>query len=781
MKFDEKLLEFPVIRELIAERAVCQLGANKIFSARPYTDRKPLMEAIELVKEMMVLVENSQEPPIHGMRDITLHLGKAKKDRATLEPQELLDVKDFLTAAAETRRFFEPFQEEFPELHALAMPLQALPSLARSIDEKIAPNATVRDTASETLARLRADITITESTIQKELGRMVRTFKESGDLQDDFYTMRNDRYVLPVKTANRGKIPGIIHDSSNSGETVFIEPFAILEYTNRLADLRLMEREEIYRILLKVTGHVHDEINGLLTNLDLLADFDFVMAKARFGFAHKCSFPSIVDDGKPLNLINAHHPLLKIASPETSHPLNLTLNFGDQNLVISGPNAGGKTTALKAIGLNSLMAQCAIPVPMDFRSRLPLYQDILANIGDEQNILEGQSTFSAQIKRINEIVRIAGPGSLVLLDELGTATDPAEGGALAVAILEYLANNGSQTVVSSHLSTLKVWAHNNTNARNASFRLSDIDQRPTYTLTLDVIGISEAIVVAAQVGLPKEILERAKVLLPEGDGDASSLLLSLQEKENRLERLLKEHAAVTQELAQKAEYLDLLETELREEKRTYKNRLMDEKERELSGLRAKVESMIAKLPSRQDLNDARKEVERTQQEVKQQRNRPDKDFTAPTGSLAKGQRVRVKSLNDEGVIESVDESRKQTRVAIGKVVANVKFADIERLPEKPTIPDDKKPKLIFYKRPQFADSVLDLHGKRVEEALNIVDKFIDDGLAAGLNSIKVMHGQGSGTLQRALHNFLRTHREVKQYRYATGEEGGAGVTIVHFK
>lgn len=781
MKFDEKLLEFPVIRELIAEKTVCQLGARRIYAMQPFTERKPLMEAVESVKEMMALVENNQEPPIHGMRDITLHLGKAKKERAALEPQELLDVKDSLMAAAETRRFFEPFQQEFPELHALAMPLQGLPSLSRSIDEKIAPNATVRDTASETLARLRADITATESTIQKELNRMVRAFKDSGDLQDDFFTLRNDRYVLPVKTANRGKIPGIIHDSSNSGETVFIEPFAILEYTNRLADLRVMEREEIYRILLRVTGHVRDEINILLTNLDLLGDFDYILAKARFGVAHSCAFPSIVDDGKPLNLIDAHHPLLKISSPTTSHPLNLSLNFGDQNLVISGPNAGGKTTALKTLGLNCLMAQCAIPVPMNPRSRLPLFQDILANIGDEQNILEGQSTFSAQIKRIGQILEIAGPGSLVLLDELGTATDPSEGGALAVAILEYLADRGSLTVVSSHLSPLKVWAHNNNSARNASFRLSDIDRKPTYTLTLDVIGISEAIVVAEQVGLPKEILEKAKLILPEGGGDANSLLLSLQEKENRLERLLREHAATAKELEQKAEYLDLLETELREEKRTYKLRLMDEKEKELASLRAKVESLIAKQPSRVQLNESRKEIEQYQADVKKQKTRPDTTNTHPTGGLTKGLRVRVKSLNDEGVIELVDDSRKQARIAIGKVVVSVKYSDIERLPQKPKAKEDEKPKLIFYKRPQFADSVLDLHGKRVEEALNITDKFIDDGLAAGLNSIKVMHGQGSGALQRALHEFLRTHREVKQYRYASAEEGGAGVTIVIFK
>lgn len=404
MGFDERLLEFPSIRELLSGHAVCQLGRTRITEMRPIADRDQLLPAIALVREMMALVGANNEPPLQGLRDVTPHLSRVRRERAVLEPMELLDIKDFLDAAGAMRRFFEPIQEAAPGLHALAMPLQNLPALQRSIEEKIAPNGTVRDSASDLLQRLRSDIAAAEASIQRDLTRLVRELTETGDLQEDFFTLRSDRYVLPVKTSNRSKVPGIIHDSSNTGETVFIEPFAILEQTNRLADLRLREREEVYRILLKVAGHARDEINALLTNLDLLGEFDFVVAKARFGVLHNCAFPSLSSVDKPANLVNAHHPLLFAQNPETSRPLNLGLDTVDRVLVITGPNAGGKTTALKTIGLTCLMIQTAVPAPLDSRSRMPIFSSVLANIGDEQSILEGQSTFSSHIKRIAQII-----------------------------------------------------------------------------------------------------------------------------------------------------------------------------------------------------------------------------------------------------------------------------------------------------------------------------------------------------------------------------------------
>lgn len=781
MTFDEQLLEFPAILNLLAGYAVSEMGRGRVRGLHPTANRDDLSRAIKLVREMMALLREGEEPPIHGLRDVTAHLSTARRQKAVLEAQELLDVKDFLETALYVRRFFEPQADAYPGLHALAMPLQPVAGLARTIEEKIAPNATVRDSASELLARLRSEITSTETAIQRELARMVKDLVTTGDLQDDFYTQRNDRYVLPVKTSNRGKVPGIIHDSSNTGETVFIEPFAILEHTNRLADLRLREREEIYRILLQVANQVRAEMSALLINLELLGDMDFVLAKGRFGRTINGAFPTLTDWNLPPILVDVHHPLLYAHSPQASRPLNLGLDQADRALIISGPNAGGKTTALKTIGLTALMVQSGVPAPLDPRSRMPVFEDVLANIGDEQNILEGQSTFSAHVRRIGQILNSSGPGSLVLLDELGTATDPEEGGALAVAILENLVERGTLTIVSSHLGVLKNWAHSNESARNASFRLGEKDRKPTYRLTLDMVGISEALVVAENAGLPPEVLARARSLRPEGEGDATALLLSLKRKDAELTTELEEARRAREEAEEKLAALEEQEAALREARRTYRNQLMAEKERELVDLRAQVERVIAKLPSKEDLLAAKKLIEETQQRTRKERD-TEVEETAPgkhARPLAAGDYVHVRTLREDGIVQQVDANGRMARVALGKIVVNVRVTDLERklAPRK----EDNPNRMVFYRRPELVSSVIDLHGQRVEEAIANTDKFIDEALASGLNGVKLMHGQGSGALRKGLHEYLRTHPVVKLYRYATAEEGGGGVTVVEFK
>jgi DNA mismatch repair protein MutS2 len=487
-----------------------------------------------------------------------------------------------------------------------------------------------------------------------------------------------------------------------------------------------------------------------------------------------------------MNLVNAHHPLLYAQDPQASRPLNLGLDAVDRVLVITGPNAGGKTTALKTIGLTCIMVQSGVPAPLDNHSRLPIFSNVLANIGDEQSILEGQSTFSAHIRRIAQIIKASDRESLVLLDELGTATDPGEGGALAVAILETLSDRGAVTIVSSHLGVLKTWAHSHEHGRNASFRLSDKDHRPTYRLALDMIGISEALVVAEQVGLPAEVLERARSLRPQGEAESTALLLSMQEKEQRLAEELEAAQKIRYDLEDRQRELNNMEAELREDKRRFRQKMLDEKERAISEMRSRVEATIAKLPSKQELLAAKLSLEEEQAEVIAAAERDHKADDAKaakrTGTPEPGERVRVKTLNDEGVVQSVDAGRGQARVTVGRVVATVKLADLQRLPKK------KQHEVsagatghVHYRRPDSPQSTLDLHGNRVEEALGKIDNFFDQALASGFSNAKLMHGQGSGALRRAIHDFLRTHPVVGNYRYATADEGGGGVTVVEFK
>jgi DNA mismatch repair protein MutS2 len=788
MTFDERRLDMPAVRDLLAARCVCDLGRSRVQQMHPMTSETDLAHATALVSEYMQLLAARTEPPIHELRDVTLHLRKASRERAILDPSELLDLRHFLETAGRMRAFFEPRRDACRTLHHLAMPLHHAPALIRSIDEKIGPDATVRDSASETLQRLRAEILATEQRLQRELQKMVRSLFDSGDLQDDFWTLRNDRYVLPVKSTNRGKVPGIIHDSSNTGETVFIEPFAILEESNRLADLKLSEREEIFRILLRVANHVRDEMNVLLTDLEILAELDFVQAKARFGVDFDGAFPVLTGPERPVGLSCAHHPLLYSADRSASRPLNLSLDAADRVLIITGPNAGGKTTALKTIGLTALMVQCAVPVPADKRSHLPVFTEILAAIGDEQSVLEGESTFSAHMRRICEILRRAGPRALVLLDELGTATDPGEGGALAVAILESLAERGALTIVSTHLAVLKNWAESHPAGRNASFRLDPSSHRPTFSLQLDVPGISEALVVAEQVGIPPEIIARARALRPEGELDATALILRLQEKENELTRQLAatEQARAALEVA--TVDLEAERRRLAEQRRKARAEMAAEKERELAGLRAQVEALLARQPSRQELLAARRELDAAQSAAASER----REQGAPAGALdpgglRKGDRVRVASLNEEGVVEEVLPQRSSVRVKLRKVTAVVAFDDL-RPPAETVAPDAGSPSppaattgVVAFVRPSGVPVSLDLHGMRVHEALEKTDQFMDQALAAGLGFVRLVHGHGTGAIRRALHDHLRGHPLVKRYRHGSPAEGGGSVTIVDLR
>jgi DNA mismatch repair protein MutS2 len=794
--FDLRMLEFDSVRALLAGHCLSGLGRRRVDELQPSSDPKAVADAISLIREMDALLEARREPPIHGLMDITAAVAKVRRERSVLEPDEFLHILDTLEVADRLRKFFSPLAEEFPGLHALAMPLSPLPALARDIDTKISPNAEVRDQASDALSRIRHDIRGVEAIIHRTLDQLIREFSASGDLQDNFATLRNGRYVLPVKTNCRGRIKGILHDSSNTGETVFIEPYAILEHSNQLADLRVREKEEVYRILLALANHARSEINGLLTNLEILADFDLHWARAQFGRKHRCSFPTLVGPGEPPSLVHAHHPLLYAQDPQKSKPLNLPLDPADLVLVISGPNAGGKTTALKTVGLIAIMVQCAIPVPLDPRSRIPVYSHILADIGDEQDILGGLSTFSGHMNRLARIMKDAGNGpTLVLLDELGTATDPGEGGALAVAILETLAERRCTTLVSSHLPSLKTWALQHPNGRNASFRLDERDRTPTFRLTLDLPGISEAFTIAERAGLPPEIIARARNLRPDSDLDVTALVLKLQQKEAALDEAIAQQARIQTHLEERLNATEALEARLRDEKRNLKKDLLDQVTRQLNALRIEVERLIASgNATKEELLNTKRAIEgamaESQRELAQART--EQVHGAIPGQLQPGDRALLIPFNEQVTVLEILPRKGEARVTLGKVTMAVKLGDLQRLaqastdsasgnspgsaPNRPPAPRATA----TYQRPQNPESTLDLHGMRIEDALIKVDKFIDQALLSGFTSVRVMHGQGTGRLGRALHRHFRQNPVIRAFRYAQPHEGGGGVTIVEF-
>ena len=774
----EEILEFGKIRSAVAEKAVCALGRERVME-RPVAMRADEIEReYGFIRELYLLLDRNQEPPINDLQDLRTFWQRVAPRNAVLEPKELMQIADLCAVVARVRKFFAQNRSDAPHLAEQADLLVLLHDVEYAIRKAIEPNGEVADHASPRLRELRGEIRSLEARIQHTLERLVRMLGDSDVLQDEFITQRQGRYVLPVKAGQKGKIRGIVHDASHSGETFFIEPFAVVEMTNELTERRVEAREEIRKILTALCDQVRANLAAFEQDTALMADVDERIARARFGWERRWVLPRWQAE-RPLKMVGAHHPLLLLKSPDTSVPLDLPLADGDCALIISGPNAGGKTTALKTVGLLTLMFQSAMPVPVDAAVNFRVFRRVLADIGDEQDVTAGISTFSSHMRRIAEMLAVADDATLVLLDELGTATDPTEGGALAVAIVESLVERGSLVLVTSHLGSLKSWAEQHPRVRNASFHLSPHTHRPTYRLRLDVPGVSEALVIAEQQGIDRRVIERAYGLLPEGVFDLNRVLLQLQERERELAAELARAAQRESAAATLQSQLESEREQLQDQRRHLRREFLEEKEAWLRDVRQQIERQIAQLTSRDEILNAKRQVQVMQEEVSREQRSFDRDVPFAASALDRlepGRRVRVEFLHDEGEIVGVNRERQRVTVLIRNVEVELAPDRVMLLEEKPEAPDSGR---VARPRGDGAPSrELDLHGLRAEEAVARVDRFIDLALRYDFAQVRIRHGRGTGALRRAVHEFLREHRSVRSFALADEQNGGAGVTIV---
>lgn len=776
----EDVLEFGKIRAAIAEGATCELGRERALQRPVATSTDEIEREYAYIAELYRLFGRNQEPPIGDLRDLRAHWRRVWPRHAILEAAELVEVADFCAVVARVRKFFAQHRDEAPHLADQSDQLILLHDVEYHIRQAIEPNGEVADHASPRLRELRAEIRALEAHIQHTLERLVRSLGDADVLQDDFITQREGRYVLPVKAGQKGRIRGIVHDASHSGETFFIEPFAVVEKTNELTERRVQAREEVRKILLGLCDLVRANLAACEMNTALLGELDERVARARFGWTRQWILPR-AQTGRPLTLLGAHHPLLLLKSAEMSVPLDLPLGPDDRALIVSGPNAGGKTTALKTVGLLTLMFQSAMPVPVDAASNFRVFHRLLADIGDEQDVTSGISTFSSHIRRIAEMLKVADEATLILLDELGTATDPTEGGALAVAVVESLAERGSLALVTSHLGSLKAWAEQHPHARNASFHLNPNTQRPTYRLRLDMPGVSEALVIAEQQGLDHQLIERANALLPEGVYDLNRVLLRLEERERELAASLAQAAQRERAAEALLAQMETERVELQEQRRRVKREFLEEKEAWLRDVRQQIEKQIAHLASREETLEAKRQVQALQDEARHEARTLDRDVPfAPSAldRLKPGRFVRVEFLHDEGEIVSVNHERQRVTVLIRNVEVELTPDQVAVLEEKPEPPGPRRVRL---PGGLSIPRELDLHGLHVEEAIARVDKHIDLALRQDVDQIRIRHGRGTGALRRAVHEFLRQHQSVRSFRLAEEADGGDGVTVVDLK
>ncbi|UPH48737.1 endonuclease MutS2 [Listeria innocua] len=780
----EAILEFDKIKKQLAEFASSSLGEQAILELAPATDFQVVQKTQLETEEGAKIIRLRGSAPITGLTDVFAHL-KRLEIGGDLNGLEIYQIGSNLRVSRQMKNFMNDLLEigvEIPLLGALSDELLVLKDVEEDIAISIDESGKILDTASEALSSIRRTLRRTEDRVREKLESYLRDRNASKMLSDAVITIRNDRYVIPVKQEYKGHYGGIVHDQSASGQTLFIEPQSVVDLNNERKALQAKEKQEIERILAEISASLAGWINEIHHNTFILGRFDFILAKARFGKAVKAVTPHLSDSGI-VHLLAARHPLLD-AEKVVANDIYLGEDFS--TIVITGPNTGGKTITLKTLGLLTLMAQSGLQIPAQEDSTIAVFENVFADIGDEQSIEQSLSTFSSHMTNIVSILEKVNHKSLILYDELGAGTDPQEGAALAIAILDASHKKGASVVATTHYPELKAYGYNRAHATNASVEFNVETLSPTYKLLIGVPGRSNAFDISRRLGLSESIITEARSLVDTESADLNDMISSLEEKRNLAEREYEE----ARELARGA---DALLKDLQKEITNYyqqKDKLLEQANEKAATIVTKAEveaeEIIHELRTMQ-LNGAAgiKEHELIDAKTRLGKAKPKTiNKTIPQAPKQKphvfqvGDNVRVLSLGQKGTLLNKI-SDKEWNVQIGIIKMKIKTADLEYIePEKP-----KKQRIItsVQSSDSPAKSELDLRGERYEDAIQKVDKYLDEALLAGYPQVAIIHGKGTGALRTGVTEYLKNHRMVKSIRFGAAAEGGNGVTIVEFK
>ncbi len=777
-----RILEFDKIRQILAGFTASKPGEELAISLQPATVLEEVARAQKETTEARELWQTSRVP-LDGIFDLRAAAEGARRGKV-LSPEELLATGATLRAARLLRKSLgEEAEERAPVLSALAAGLTTFPQLEAALTKAIGPDGEVRDEASPVLRSLRRQAQTLQNSIRERLDALTRSGEAQKYLQEALVTIRNGRYVLPVKQEFRQYIPGIVHDQSASGATLFIEPMAVVELNNKLRRVEVEIKEEIERILTELSRQVGEAAAGILANQEILARLDLAFAKARYSLSIGGAEPVLNTRGF-IRLLQARHPLLE----GEVVPIDLELGGDFHVLIITGPNTGGKTVSLKTTGLLTLMAQAGLHIPARSGSEMAVFTGIYSDIGDEQSIEQSLSTFSSHMSNIVPIMEAAqDQNSLVLLDELGAGTDPAEGAALATAILKTLHSRGVRTVATTHYSELKIFAYNTPGVENASVDFDPRTLRPTYRLLTGVPGQSNAFVIAARLGLEKAIIEEAQQLVAPGTRNLEELLGQIAEEKRELEAEREKTARLRLALEKKEkEYTEKLgrfegeRASLLREAREEARNLIRETRREMENLLRRLREAAPEDQS-EIANEARRQLAGRLAEIPEEAGL----FVGggSPGEILPGKTVRLPHLEQEGVVLEVKNGQAQVQVEGGLRVwvPCAGLAEVSRAPERQGRGEKGGIKRSAVSKSATISSRLDLRGMNVEEALETVDKYLDEAFLAGLPSAVLIHGKGTGALRSAVTQFLSEHPQVKSYRLGGIGEGGLGVTVVELK
>ncbi len=791
-------LEYPAILDRLARRCDFALAADLARSLTPSSDPDQVGYLLSVTQETVELMTTYPEFSVGGARDI-----RGQVDRATrgvrLTSSDLLLVQDTATATRNLRQTFSRIfdaETRFPRLREFVGHLADLYDLDQAIGRTIGPRGDILDTASPDLSRIRREVRVAHSRLMERLNNLISAGRYASAVQDQIITMRDGRYVIPVRSEARGAVPGMVHDTSASGQTLFVEPFDVVELNNRWREQQAAEQHEIDRILDELSHRVAERADDLRETMDAIAAIDLALAKARLASDMEANRPAVAprpSGRKPstgahssqrVRLRNARHPLL---DPKTVVPLNIHIGEEFRVLVITGPNTGGKTVALKTVGLLALMAQTGLFIPAGPESELSVFSSIFVDIGDEQSIQQSLSTFSSHMRSIITMLSQVRPESLVLLDEMGAGTDPQEGSALARSLLQELLDRGPMVIATTHFSEVKAFAYATPGLENASVEFDVETLAPTYRLTIGVPGESNALAIARRLGMNRRVLERAATMVTPDDERTDALLKDIRVRREETEQALARAEATEQEARQLRTLAARALRTAEDERQSAREEALAEAQGELREIRETLRSLQSDRSTvgvtRDHIEQRRLDADRATDVAKRfRRERLESHRPVPLGLASQrpiraGDRVMIPSLGAEGEVTAINDG--QADIQMGSLKTRQPIEALERLGRAASGDPDRR-----VTRPVFNETVpleLDLRGQRASEVPEMLENYLEGAARSGLPFVHIIHGKGTGALREVVRTHLHRHPAIDRAALAQPEQGGDGVTVAHLR
>ena len=775
-------LEYNEIKNKIEKFCKSKLGKSIANKLEPMIDEDEIRQSLDETYEAMSMIYKFSNPPIYEIINVKASIMHVSKG-GYIVPEVLLKIGQILSSVHDIKRYAgesDENHENYPMIMAMMDSLVEEPDLVATINNAIISEDEISDNASRNLARIRQTKRQKTENIRDKINSILSSNDQA--LQENIVTMRDDRYVIPVKVSHKSSFKGIVHDHSSSGQTVYIEPMEVVELNNELRMLEAEEREEIIRILKEISDRVYDAKDSIFVDQDVLSRLDFIFAKAKYAIEIDATNPKLNTNGY-FNFKNARHPLL---DKKKVVPISIYLGDDYNTLVITGPNTGGKTVTLKTVGLITLMAQSGILIPVDENSEVAIFDNIFTDIGDEQSIEQSLSTFSAHMKNIVHIVNNITFNSLVLFDELGAGTDPTEGAALAIAILRIFLDKSIRTIATTHYSQLKIFALTERYVKNGSVEFDVNTLSPTYRLRIGIPGKSNAFEISRRLGLDDDIINNAKEILSQEDKDFEDVLSDIESEKKQIDEDKRRQLELKEDLLK---LRDRYEKEL-EKTKLEKERIINEAKENANEIyiQAKEESreLINKLKFLEKESDARtvaNDVEnKFNKRIKKSSSKKLLNETSKKQNLQLGDEVEILGIDQQGTIVSEPDKKGDLLVQVGILKINANVKNLKKIKEQEVIQSSKSIKsIIKNKANSDIKSEIDLRGKNIEEAIYELDKYIDDCVIVGLKKVNIIHGKGTGMLRKGIREYLRSDKRIKKVEDAAYNEGGLGATFIYLK